>query len=67
MRFSIAQVSKSAPADQSLQPSISKLLCLAQLRVGGHIDVGRCYFPPEFGSLSALTSLTLFTVRRLTA
>ena len=48
-----------------VHPSITKLHRLAQLRVGENYDAEMCQFPPGFGGLSALTSLTLCKVRNM--
>ena len=53
----------AAADDSIIQPSITKLLSLAELRVGGNPDaevVGR--FPLGFGGLSALTHLAICKV-----
>jgi hypothetical protein len=55
-----------AADDSIIQPSITKLLSLAELRVGGNPDAEVRRFPPGFGSLSALTSLTICKVRDTT-
>ena len=55
------QVSEEAPAEGSIQPSITSLSLLAQLHVWSTCEFAM-RLPPGFGGLSILTSLSFCTV-----